>query len=110
MPVEHLPDDLGRERVPAIQLDERLRASRHLRVQDRGEADDHAIAAQPVRPALHRRRGEPDPLPDHRVALPGVADELGNDLPVQVVDLQRSPVLRNGTRLQMERWRRTVAS
>ena len=88
----------GGERNPAVQLDERLGASRQLRVHDRREADDRALAAQPIGPALDRRRREPDSLPDPGVALPGVADELGNDLPVQVVDLQRSPVLRNGTR------------
>ena len=51
----------------------------------------------------------PTRFADGGVALPGVADELCNDLPVEVVDTQRFSVLRNGTRLHSVVETRTVS-
>src|SRR3954451_24238559 len=81
-------EDVGAGEAPlGRQLDDRLRLpAEAARVDERREALDDALGAQPVDAPLDRRRGQRDVRADVLERAPGVLAQQCNDLPVCLVD------------------------
>ena len=65
------------------------RPAQRLRVQPHGEPGDGAGRAQPVHPALDRRRAQPDLRAQLGEAAPGVLHEQREDVLVEPIELHR---------------------
>jgi hypothetical protein len=57
------------------------------RVDERGEARDDTALAQAVDAPLDRRRGQVHPLAELGQAAPAVLEQLGDDAPVDLVEV-----------------------